>query len=523
MKKIFIDIGHGITPDTGAVGLIAEETVINAVGTIVIQKLKAKGYSVEKSNVISPSSVTDSLNQRVAQSKAFGPDLFISIHANASVNTDKPVGTEVYYNNKGTSLASATKIVNNIANLGFKNRGTKTANFRVLSANSAPSILVELFFVDSKADVALYNTKGAVNLAEAIVAGIEGTTTGTSSVSNDAVENKNTSETERFICKIKQYCAKKNFNTTAFLAVRLFETGGSLSAWYYASIKQSVQYVEKGERLSAFGLLQWTPIGLEPVLKDLGITTGKTRAGHILAYQKVQKYNRLEQLDLCFKYFDFWDPITSKRTGIDRTSILYQYVLTLSPGAGANYKDGNGVTANDLINKKNFKAYLAQAEGMLNGSIAVPNDSSEVQVIRPDGLATYQKIQGSQKVSPSTCDIAGDYTQNVLNNSSTTSKQAEQKASTSIEDKLPLKLNFSIPEYPRLINLKPGDVIILPPSATYRDWLVTSVNREFNQGLNILSIQANRPLSTKPFVQSEGLNPKNIFNTSTMDYYWLTN
>ncbi len=328
-------------------------------------------------------------------------------------------------------------------------------------------------------------------------------------------------ETERFICKIKQYCAKRNFNTTAFLAVRLFETGGSLSAWYYANIKQPVQYVEKGERLSAFGLLQWTPIGLEPVLKDLGITTGKTRAEHILAYRKVQKYNRLEQLDLCFKYFDFWDPITSKRTGIDRTSILYQYVLTLSPGAGANYKDGNGVTANDIINKKNFKAYLAQAEGMLNGSIAVPNDSSEVQVIRPDGLATYQKIQGSQKVSPSTCDIAEDYTQNVLNNSVTASNQSDQKASTSIEDKLPLRLNFSIPEYPRLINLKPGDVIILPPSATYRDWLVTSVNREFNQGINILSIQANRPLSTKPFVQSEGLNPQNIFNTSTMEYYWL--
>jgi hypothetical protein len=83
-----------------------------------------------------------------------------------------------------------------------------------------------------------------------------------------------------------------------------------------------------------------------------------------------------------------------------------------------------------------------------------------------------------------------------------------------------MSLSFSIPEYPRLIGLKPGDVLVLPPSATYRDWVVTSVNREFNQGLNKLAIQANRAISPKPFVQTEALKPEYKTAEDVAKYYW---
>ena len=83
MAKFFIDIGHRSSPDTGADGIIAEEAVITEVGNLVVAKLKANGHTVQTSNVVNPSSVADSLNQRVAQSNAFGPDLFVSLHANA--------------------------------------------------------------------------------------------------------------------------------------------------------------------------------------------------------------------------------------------------------------------------------------------------------------------------------------------------------------------------------------------------------------------------------------------------------
>lgn len=515
MAKFFIDIGHRSSLDTGADGIITEEAVITDVGNLVVAKLKANGHTVQTSNVVNPSSVTDSLNQRIAQSNTFGPDLFVSLHANASTPTYSPVGTEVYYNN--TTKPVAKKVVDNIAALGWKNRGTKSARLRVVTSNPRPAILIEVFFVDSKADVDLYKKVGADRLASAIVAGLEGTAVSAISTTSEKVETRGGSETEAFICRIKQYCAKKGFNTAGFLAVRLFETGGTLSAWYYARLTQSVNYVENGERLSAFGLLQWTPIGLEPLIPSLGVTSGKNRKGHIEAYRKVQKLNRQQQLTLCFEYFDFWDPITSKRTGIDRASVLYQYVLTLSPGAGPNFKDGNGVTANSLLNSKRFKAYLVQAQGMLDGTVPVPNDSPEVQVIRPDGLSTYQKINGSQKVNPSTCDIRGDYKQVSTGAATTNLAPSDTRASTSLEDKLPLKLNFTIPEYPRLINLKPGDVVVLPESATYRDWLVTSVSREFNQGINLLTVQAHRPLTTAPFIQTTALSSSN----DPMAYYWL--
>jgi hypothetical protein len=324
-------------------------------------------------------------------------------------------------------------------------------------------------------------------------------------------------ETEQFICKIRQYCSKKGFSAAGFLAVRLFETGGTLSAWYYAALSQSVDYIDNGERLSAFGLLQWTPIGCEPILKHLGLGEAQNRANHIAGYRKIQKLNRLQQLDLLFKYFDYWDPITSKKGG-DRGSVLYQYVLTLSPGAGANYKDGNGVTAAQLVEKKSFKAYVLQAEGMLAGKIPVPNDSPEPQVIRPDKIRAYQQKVGTTLVNPNSCAINSEIGSAPTTNNNATSNNTTSSNKTALEDKLPMRLNFNIPEYPRLAQLKPGDALVLPSSATYRDWLITSVSREFAQGINTLAITANRPLDPKPFIQTTALEGPSNYN----DYYWLT-
>ena len=99
---------------------------------------------------------------------------------------------------------------------------------------------------------------------------------------------------------------------------------------------------------------------------------------------------------------------------------------------------------------------------------------------------------------------------------------SNSKGVKSLEDLLPMSLSFSIPEYPRLVGLKPGDVLILPASATYRDWVVTSVNRTFNQGLNKLAIQANRAISPKPFVQAELLSQEYKTSDNVSKYYWLS-
>ena len=62
--KFGIDLGHGVGPDRGAVGNIAEETIINAVGKLVISKLKSLGHSVVELRPESAVSVQDSLQQR---------------------------------------------------------------------------------------------------------------------------------------------------------------------------------------------------------------------------------------------------------------------------------------------------------------------------------------------------------------------------------------------------------------------------------------------------------------------------
>lgn len=499
--KIVIDPGHGASPDTGAEGIKNEEKVIKEVVAELIKLLPQDKVLLTK--VINPSSVKDSLVQRCAQAKAFNPDVFISVHAN---KTEGGQGVEVYARNS-TSQVLAAKIENNISKLGFKARGVKDASFYVLNNTITNSVLVELFFVDSPIDCALYDSVGPKKMAEAIAFAIS-----SSPPSNGGASIPATTETEQFICNIKKYCNQKGYNTAAFLAVRLFETGGSLAAGYKA---------EKPTRAyPAFGILQWTPAGCEPIQKFVGVSEVHNSANQIEAYKKVLGLSRLKQLDLCFKYFDYWEPLIKRKfPQFDKSSIEYQYVVTLSPGAGNNYKDGNQVTANELVNKPRFKLLLKEAEGMLNGTVPVPNDDGAIHT-GASANSAHVKRMGSQIVNPNSCNINSPINDN-SNQAPVTNNEAT-KGTKSLEDLLPMSLSFSIPEYPRLIGLRPGDVLILPISATYRDWVVTSVNREFNQGLNKLTIQANRPLKSAAFVQKDLLAQEYKTLEQINNYYWLT-
>ena len=93
-------------------------------------------------------------------------DLFISIHLNAGGGE----GVECY-TWKGEKIKQAASICNNIAALGFKNRGIKDgSSLYVIKHTKAPAILVECCFVDSTGDAAKYN---AYKIAEAIYKAIK--------------------------------------------------------------------------------------------------------------------------------------------------------------------------------------------------------------------------------------------------------------------------------------------------------------------------------------------------------------
>lgn len=170
--KFGIDLGHGVNPDRGAVGNIAEETIIDSVGKLVINKLKELGHSIIELRPANATSVSNSLYQRYNKSDYYNVDMCVSIHANAGGGT----GTEVFtYNAKEVQQARA--VLNNVCSLGFKNRGIKDgSHLAMVKRPKAPAMLIEVCFVDNKTDVDLYNSVGPEKIADAIVSGLTGQT-----------------------------------------------------------------------------------------------------------------------------------------------------------------------------------------------------------------------------------------------------------------------------------------------------------------------------------------------------------
>ena len=169
MTRFGIDLGHGIGPDRGAVGNIAEEKIINEVGNKVIDKLRSLGHSVIELRPLSVSSVSNSLYKRYTKANNNNCDVCVSIHANAGGG----VGTEIFTFG-GKDVAGASRVLNNICNLGFRNRGIKDgSSLAMVKRPKATAMLIEICFVDSN-DSNLYNSIGAETIANAIVSGLTG-------------------------------------------------------------------------------------------------------------------------------------------------------------------------------------------------------------------------------------------------------------------------------------------------------------------------------------------------------------
>ncbi|WP_427158299.1 N-acetylmuramoyl-L-alanine amidase [Aliinostoc sp. HNIBRCY26] len=166
--KFGIDMGHNCPPDTGATGLKQEDDLTKAVGTLLIQKLKAAGHTVIDCTPHSAGSVNDSLRQRTDKANNNNVNVFVSIHFNAA--TGKADGTEVIAISN-TSQGIAQSVLKQIVKLGFRNRGVKSNSLFVLRNTQMPAILVECCFCDSQKDMDLLNIE---KMAEAIKDGLIG-------------------------------------------------------------------------------------------------------------------------------------------------------------------------------------------------------------------------------------------------------------------------------------------------------------------------------------------------------------
>ena len=109
---------------------------------------------------------SNNLKEAVTLSNNKCADLFISIHLNAGGGE----GVECY-TWRGEKTSAATGICNNIAALGYRNRGVKDgSSLYVIKHTKAPAVLVECCFVDNKNDADKYN---AFKMAEAIYKAIK--------------------------------------------------------------------------------------------------------------------------------------------------------------------------------------------------------------------------------------------------------------------------------------------------------------------------------------------------------------
>jgi len=168
-----INCGHTTNgAGCGAEGIIRESEHTRLVGYALTERLKEAGVEVRDCTVDHAGSQQEYLEKTVALANAENLDWFISIHFNASAGHSGQ-GVEIY-TYKGQAYPEVVTIGNQIAKLGFKNRGIKVGNsLYVIRKTRAKAMLIEVCFCDNENDVGIYNEAGGhAAVAQAIFQGI---------------------------------------------------------------------------------------------------------------------------------------------------------------------------------------------------------------------------------------------------------------------------------------------------------------------------------------------------------------
>lgn len=166
MAKICINAGHTkLGKGTGANGYLNESKETRKIAFELMKLLADSGHEVipavfDRSN--------DNLKEAVTLANNENVDLFVSIHLNAGGGQ----GCEAF-TWKGQKVVQAEKALNGLNLLGFRNRGIKDgSNLYVIKNTKMTAILIEICFVDNKADAELFKRVGHGKIAKAIYSAI---------------------------------------------------------------------------------------------------------------------------------------------------------------------------------------------------------------------------------------------------------------------------------------------------------------------------------------------------------------
>ena len=150
---VVIDPGHG-GPDSGAIGIggLRETDVVLDVSKIVTNILDKKGVKVRMTRT---KEIDLDLEPRVSMANATKADIFVSIHANASVGKKRNInGLETFYYSGWKGRLLAEKIQKQIIKVspGSPDRGVRRGSYFVIKRTNMPAVLVEIGFVTGRLD-----------------------------------------------------------------------------------------------------------------------------------------------------------------------------------------------------------------------------------------------------------------------------------------------------------------------------------------------------------------------------------
>lgn len=157
MSRISIEVGHG-GADSGATTAdkkVFEKDINLVVALELKRQLERHGQTVLISRTVD---CNDKAADFFPKSKAFNPDLHVSVHTNAFDGTAK--GFEIYRNTneyKSKSDLLCTAIETEVKMLGQISRGIKNSGF-LMSGLPCATAYCELGFMDNPADYTKFDT-----------------------------------------------------------------------------------------------------------------------------------------------------------------------------------------------------------------------------------------------------------------------------------------------------------------------------------------------------------------------------